>query len=163
VFGPSTAFLVWDEITEATSYTLQGRRVGSSPKTVHLTNPDFYISSLLAGSDYQWRVRANCGAESSDYTEIQSFSTPALRAEADLRWSVWPVPADDQLNLSWRGEAREDLRVSLFSADGRQLQDHLIPASGTINLHVSELPAGLYGIRLSGPKGTLLSRTVVIQ
>ncbi|MEM9847597.1 MAG: fibronectin type III domain-containing protein [Bacteroidota bacterium] len=69
------ATLAWDAVIGATSYTAQLRPVGAT----NWSQQNIFTTSILAsplkkGTTYEWRVRANCDAQSSDFSAIQNFT-----------------------------------------------------------------------------------------
>ncbi len=152
VTSPSTVQVGWDAVPGATSLELQGRRVGSGGvKTLVLPGDAVgkLIGGLVPGSDYQWRVRALCGAEASAYTAVQGFATPVAR-EGDIRVNVWPNPASDVLRAVVRGPGGVRVPVQLLAADGRTVRTAVTDDAGRVDLPVADLAAGLYHLRVGG-------------
>lgn len=74
---------------------------------------------------------------------------PSPAAELEL----FPVPADEQLNVRFQLETAGDVRLEMYSQDGRLIQARVYPGqpAGAFaeQLPVQELPAGVYLLRLS--------------
>ncbi len=72
----SSAKIIWDNIPDATKYQVQYRPTGTIAwYSVNATTNSKTISSLLSGISYDYRVKTICGALSSPYTPILTFTT----------------------------------------------------------------------------------------
>ncbi|MTB50609.1 reprolysin-like metallopeptidase [Lewinella sp. W8] len=68
---------------------------------------------------------------------------------ASLR--VFPNPVNDQLNVRWDTEEARTLSVILFDLNGRALSVQRIPSqTGTATVDTSQLPGGVYLLRVDG-------------
>jgi agmatine/peptidylarginine deiminase len=74
----NSARLNWTQVPSATSYTIEGGVVGGGTTTLTVNAPaDFrQINNILQpGSTYEWRIRANCDGESSEFSLPVQFTT----------------------------------------------------------------------------------------
>jgi N-acetyl-anhydromuramyl-L-alanine amidase AmpD len=72
----STATLNWNSVSSAVSYTLEYKPSSSSTWTSQTVSTTLHnLSGLSASTNYDWRVRTNCGSGSSAYTATQTFTT----------------------------------------------------------------------------------------
>lgn len=70
--------LNWNQVPAAISYTISGGVVGGGTTTLSVDAPaDFkeVNNNLQAGSTYEWKIRANCSEESSNYSQTVQFTT----------------------------------------------------------------------------------------
>ena len=70
--------------------------------------------------------------------------------------SIFPNPADDQLQVAYEGDGGERLQVRLVSMDGRvvsQVEREAISGRQIVNVDVNQLPAGLYLVHVQTPMG----------
>ena len=75
----SSATLNWSAVTNATSYVVQTRVLGSSTWTENsVTTLSKDVASLIAGTSYEWQVSAVCPYGNSLFSAVQSFSTLTL-------------------------------------------------------------------------------------
>jgi subtilisin family serine protease len=65
----------WDEMSKATSYDLQIREQGYEWSTYNTASNNYNYTGAKAETTYEFRVRANNDAGSSDYTIIQNVTT----------------------------------------------------------------------------------------
>jgi hypothetical protein len=78
--------------------------------------------------------------------------------------SVFPVPASEQLNVSFGVEGVQDIELSLLDLAGRAVLTYTErEVRGQMNavLDVSFLPSGIYFLRASGEKGTLMRKVTL--
>ncbi len=116
-----SVLLDWSDVPGATSYTIRYRQVGSSTwTTINNINPSNYtLNGLLACTEYEFQVAANCGTSTSlfsasvllttnngnncgtpsNLTFAQSNTTPT---EGNLSWNT--VPGATDYALQWRVE-----------------------------------------------------------
>ena len=76
---------------------------------------------------------------------------------------LWPMPANDILNISYSSENVNSLStLTVFNASGRLVLRKDIQSSivGTV-LHVSDLPSGIYLLKLATGKETLMKKFIV--
>ncbi|HKR05728.1 MAG TPA: fibronectin type III domain-containing protein, partial [Bacteroidia bacterium] len=74
----SSAQLDWSSIAGAISYNVQYRIAGSSTwTTVNVGSDPLNISSLSPASDYEWQVQTVCSTDSSTFSSLSNFTTPA--------------------------------------------------------------------------------------
>jgi hypothetical protein len=163
VLGPTTAQVSWNPVSGADQIILQGRRAtGGGARQIVLPGSASgrLLNGLLAGTTYQWRLQAVCGAVSSPFTAIQNFSTPASRQD-DVRMDTWPNPTSDVLYVQLRGANNDQVPLMLYSADGRVVQEIFSDASGAATFNLGHLAAGLYLMRAGGDYNAV--RSVVLE
>ncbi len=100
----SSATLTWNKVSGATSYLLQFKRAAQNPWSLDIAVSDtsFLVTGLAASTNCQFRVRALCGANYSNYTSA-NFNTVVgcgapqditvsgiTTTEATLRWTAIP-------------------------------------------------------------------------
>lgn len=73
--------------------------------------------------------------------------------------AVWPVPAQEQLHLSFDATARPQ-RVQLLDATGRVVRTQVV-TQPHLTLEVRQLPAGVYLLRVEYATGPVTRRVVV--
>jgi hypothetical protein len=122
----------------------------------------FYASGMASNFD---------GGPSGDhvYNVNQGFSRQfgvsidPILSIADL--AAFPSPATDQLIVEFNSESRGALDLRLLDMQGRttySFQDDLNPGPFTQSINVSELPAGIYTMRVH-LDGQVESKKVIIQ
>ncbi len=80
---------------------------------------------------------------------------------------LFPNPANPSSLLTYILSDNSDVRISLYSADGRCVQKVFEGTQGAgshqQNINTSELTAGIYLLKLSSPSGQIVKRLVVLQ
>ncbi|HKK38568.1 MAG TPA: agmatine deiminase family protein [Cryomorphaceae bacterium] len=74
----NSARLNWTPVPSATSYTISGGILGGGTTTIEVAAPaDFrQVNNILQpGSTYEWKIKANCGVESSVFSPAVQFTT----------------------------------------------------------------------------------------
>lgn len=156
-----------------------------TPVVPSITEDNGTLTSTDANT-YQWYLNGNLipGAisktyvytESGDYTvETTDFndceatsepisiiftSTHEIIGATDL--SIYPIPAQFQLNLDihfWESSA---LNIRLLSIDGKQLYEQQLSKGKRFShqIDISHLPAGLYIAELSNSKGKMYQKLI---
>lgn len=99
-----------------------------------------------------------CISESDPYEVI----AVGLRDVAAGKFTVWPVPASDLLNVSFPDDM-EGAVLEMMAADGRLVlrKDATSTGSGILTLDISALAAGTYVLRLQGTQSVQVARVVV--
>jgi len=73
----SSAVISWGAVSGALSYDVQYRVAGGSWAQGNVTGTSANFTGLLAGTTYEWAVRANCSGVSSAFSGTVSFTTTA--------------------------------------------------------------------------------------
>ncbi len=97
-------------------------------------------------------LRPNFQAEMSTSTqeELLAKNTPL---------TVFPVPFKDELNILLEYMAETEVNIQIFDMAGKQWTDFTTSHQQLINQNLSELPNGLYLLRL---KSSLYQRSVKV-
>ena len=85
----SSATLSWSAVG-VTNYTLQWKPVPSGTWTTvtGLATNTYSLTGLTASTAYEFRVLSVCGATSSAYSTVQTFTTPAPCPDAMEQFNV---------------------------------------------------------------------------
>jgi GEVED domain/Fibronectin type III domain/Secretion system C-terminal sorting domain len=76
----------WDPVVGALNYGVQLRWFAgntawsTTAQDIAVSNSPYTLAGLMQGGNYQWRVRANCGNGTSNYT-VGTFSTPCVQPQ----------------------------------------------------------------------------------
>jgi hypothetical protein len=74
----SGATVSWNSVTNAVNYTLRYRDVGNPNwTTVTVSNTTHTLTGLIASTNYEWQVQANCSGNNSGFTASTNFTTLA--------------------------------------------------------------------------------------
>lgn len=111
------------------------------------------LSNLLPGQ-YAVTVTDANGCTVVNTAITVSNTVAATEPENDLSWSLYPNPASTEVYLKVNDAIQGDLRLDIFDATGRWLQQQEIQVSGTepARIALDGLPDGLLMFRLTGEK-----------
>lgn len=150
----SSATVSWTAVSGAASYDVDYKLNSSGSWTnaaTGTTGTSVNLSGLTASSLYDWRVRANCGANgSSGYSQAQ-FTTAAA--------SVCPGLYDVSTNGTRSGAAtipfNTDIKGLVNPSNDNDYYRFVITTGGTITMTLTTLPAN-YHLRLLNSSGSTL-------
>lgn len=132
---------------------------------VDFTNCNESFSRYNGGHVLDLDCDGNPGAEASAPTAARKERPAKSAPTAPAALTVYPNPADQELNLSLPAALGEQLTaLSLHDLSGRTVLSRSARGGQlTQRLDVGQLPDGMYLLRLSGADGPLASRKVVVR
>jgi hypothetical protein len=94
------------------------------------------------------------------YYETYNPSSVGNQPELNAEVSLYPVPVQEQLNVTFKREDDAPMNWQIRAADGRVLQQGETGAqsSGHIRVSLLGMPAGLYLFALQGAEGSMIRR-----
>ncbi len=147
----SSATVSWGAVSGAVSYDVDFKLASSGTwinSITGTTSTSRSISGLTASSLYDWRVRTNCSASSSAYTQAQ-FTTAAV--------STCPGIYDVSTNGSASGAAlipfNTDIKGLINPSGDNDYYRFVITTGGTATVTLTTLPAD-YDLRIYKSNGT---------
>jgi hypothetical protein len=148
-----SAKVTWTVVSNATSYDIQYRKVGSAIwKLKNVVDPKKQLSNLNPNKTYEYQVRANClNGFSSDWSPLKTFTTLPLRiAEEELQlisFRVHPNPTAGILNIEFETSIEEMVTLSIFDLSGKLIiRSEQLPAIDyqTTFFDLTRLTPGIY-------------------
>ncbi|PHI18484.1 hypothetical protein CEQ90_17875, partial [Lewinellaceae bacterium SD302] len=93
---------------------------------------------------------------------IQETPSSSDEYRANSKWKIFPNPVNGnfQLNTSTNSQSTALDRVQLFGLNGRLLKNWSSPGLST-QFDVSDLPPGVYSVRITDKKGSQLNKIVI--
>ena len=163
VLSNRTAFLTWDAVPSATSYSVQIRFKGQT-RWIITTEVLWNKASIFGPSNrnYEFRVRTNCGDESSAFSDVFTYSTildfsnsassrNAANFVSDITIAddiaktiqLTPNPVRDALSLQY--SATSKATITIYHTSGQLIKQTTITKDNSLHpINVSDLEAGLY-------------------
>lgn len=90
-------------------------------------------------------------------------STPSL-IEKTGNINIYPNPSADWVNISFEKELQEDYTVQLISAVGKTINQSIVQkGSSIINFSVSNIPAGIYYLKIESDTGEFKTTKLIIR
>jgi hypothetical protein len=116
------------------------------------------FKGLNAEQLYNWRVRANCDADSSNYTEgdFTTSSGAGIQMNYALQAQLYPDPAADKVFLKFNSRTAQRVEIRLVSATGAAVFGSRFDATSGENiseLNVETLANGTYILQLRTQEG----------
>ncbi len=163
--APSSAILSWNSAPNAESYLLMLRPAGDTSFIFLATNDtSFAITNLDTCTVYEFAVEAVCpGGGHSPLSSLFTFSTAcpsglAERLEGIEGVDVAPNPFGSYIDVRLQVSRPMEMTFALLAADGRRVyEERTWLPSGALTRRLSgwsDLPAGVYFLRLETRQGT---------
>ena len=153
----TTATITWSSVSGASNYDVDFKQVSSGTWDVGATattSTSLVLAGLTEGTDYDWRVRANCASGTGNYSQAQ-FTTTASPSNC-------PGTLDVSANGTPGGAATIPFNTNVFGLiNPKGDNDYYrfdITTGGTIALSLSNLPTD-YQLALVSGNTTLQSST----
>ena len=176
----TSATLSWSSVG-ATSYTLQWKPSASSTWTTvtGLTGNTYNLTGLTQTTSYDFRVLSICGASSSAYSGIHTFTTPTpcpdalepnnslaaaaaitlpaninalIATSSDVDHYSFTLPSTANINISLSGLVA-DFDVRLLNSAGTQLAISQNGGNASEFISFTSAPAGAYYVHVFGYGG----------
>jgi hypothetical protein len=156
--------VTWTDNAGAEAWNVQYRVMNGSWTTETANATSYQITGLTGNTTYEIRVQADCGENTSEWSNMLTVTTTNTGIEDFLANSVslYPNPAKEVVNVQCTmHNALLDGELHLFDVYGKLLQ--IIPmASETTTINVSGLANGIYFVRVATEEG-VVTKTFVKQ
>lgn len=178
IFPPDSALGVsinpvfeWSSVPNATSYTLQVSTSATFTtqsmvyNTSGITSTSQQVTGLNPNAFYYWRVRTANGNEPGFYSPKFVFNT-LLTGIDDLELpfqitQLFPNPTHDQLHLRLESNVQGQLQMRLKDTQGKTMLTRQLDLNQKQHqIHLSNIPQGVYLMELSSPYGTINRKIV---
>jgi hypothetical protein len=118
------------------------------------------------GTKTVWaRVTDNLGCKGADTIRISFVNNPGImELNKPGITSIYPNPTTGQLTLQHSGDQPKNLKVSVYTPDGRCIREELLHSSpsGVFLLDLSDLPDALYLVRVfNDDSGLSLTQKII--
>jgi hypothetical protein len=158
------AKLNWEPMPEATKYKVQYRSVGGSWISVNSKTYNLKLTSLMANTTYEWRVKTICSNNpsiQSEYSAIQQFTTQNStnlsfdfsRTDKQENFHIYPNPANKTVCLHLKNIEDANVQVSIHDLTGKEIKRaEFVCYNKLLNeqLDISALLPGSYIIKITG-------------
>jgi len=163
------AALSWNGSDEAISYTIQIKlpfSFNEAEKTV-FTNSSL-IRPLTPNTNYEWRVRANCAADTSVWSIPSTFRTSSSinniainstnSSTDNVRLELYPVPVSQSFTVK---SNQPMLQIWITDVAGKILhQQQLGTFPYSIELNAVHFPSGYYFIKVQTDKSSTTKQLI---
>ena len=110
-------------------------------------------------SVYNYALSAN---EVAQISGALANGISGVASDSNSGLSLWPMPANDVLNISFTAENSNSLSsLTVYNASGRLVLSRDITSTAATELRVSDLPSGIYLLKLTTGKATMMKKFIV--
>lgn len=121
----------------------------------------FTIGQPVTGLVMHTSVKVTQGFQQNYLVEPDAITEWAKK---NLEIEIFPVPANDQLTVSIKGNLHEDLFLVLFDIQGNQLDKIPYPNSGqSIQLDLTEHKSGIYLLKIKRNNGEPMASYKIVK
>jgi hypothetical protein len=158
----------WNAVTGATSYDFQLATDANFTNIVTdqtVTQTAYTLTSPLnVNTTYYWRVTAfnNCGGTTPAAWSFTTWPVNAVHELNDQNINISPNPTTGAVNVEFSKPILEDMDATLFSVNGILLRNQRMQmGSSSTKFDMSDLPSGVYLLRLRSGSGILTKKIVL--
>ena len=100
------AILAWNGVNGSDSYTVQARQTGAQEwlEAIGFTETSIRFFDLSPCTEYEFRVRTQCGSDVSEFTEPFRFTTEGCQPSCPSPTNVSVSTDGQQATISWTGD-----------------------------------------------------------
>jgi len=168
------AQLDWDDVPGATRYQLSGRRAGTTNFRFIITlSSNRLVGALTPGTTYEYKIRAACPGDTSDFSPIGSFTTLVAKTGEGIadatglnNLSLSPNPAIDFVMVQVGAAQDGPAVLTITDLAGRtvlSLEVEMVAGQNTVTLQTGNLQNGLYFVEMRQAAHSAVSRLEVIR
>ncbi|MBK6730220.1 MAG: T9SS type A sorting domain-containing protein [Bacteroidetes bacterium] len=161
----TTAKIYWTADEDAALYHLQYRVEGTTTwHKKYCYSSSKLIIALLPSTTYQYKIRAKCGGEWTDFSAINTFTTLELRKGETLAENslvVFPNPGDGLFAGNFMN-TDESYRIEITNINGTKVFNGIF--SGEIfQIDLRGYSSGLYYLQLITDDGSIITQPIIVN
>ncbi|MFC2129955.1 aryl-sulfate sulfotransferase [Bacteroidota bacterium] len=166
-------FVKWRRLAGASKYSLQISQVSDFQEndidSIIESDTVFHYSDLSNSTQYYWRVRAMNDKDTSDWSDVYSFTTnnntDVKENEQFHSITILPNPIESRGVLSLMLTCRSDVKMSIINLSGIMVKEleyeSLNVGVNLIDLEVADLVNGIYILKVSTQDGFYISKLTI--
>ena len=155
--------IIWTDNAGASQWNLQYRPLNGDWTTVVVTGyPEYHITGLVNGEDYEVRVQAVCdGNVVSEWsaTLIATATNSGLDSWLDGSVNLYPNPANEVINVECTINNVQVTNMEVYDVYGKLINTVIVNENPT-RINVSNLANGMYFVRVTTEEGMVTKRFV---
>lgn len=177
-FSPTTSSVTYVSSTIATinwtptpgdvKYKIKYKPVGGSwTTTPTFTPPTYTLTGLIPGHDYLFKIKTKCSGGWAPWSPLFTMTMPPFAPDVNSRLTnkeisinVYPNPVVDELSIDL--DASTTNRISIYNTNGKAVRT-IDAINSTTRINVSDLPAGIYLIKISTSTKEIITKKFVKQ
>jgi hypothetical protein len=174
---PVKPLLKWSQIKGSTGYKIEYSKnsdftdsyVAYKPATDVETAPFYNVFQTLEDdTEYFWRIRATTAIDTSDYSQVYSFTTLGATGINDYfdnaSVTLYPNPATESTTLQMVVNKPSEAVWSITDLTGKAIQSGVMKlntGSNTLNFNLKGIAKGIYLLNLNGEEGSYSTKLMV--
>lgn len=158
----NSAKISWTTEPAATKYQIQYRPLGAGVwQKKNVTGVSKTLTGLTANTTYQYKVKSICGAENSDFSAIQTFTTLPLKSgeENHIQCIIYPNPNNGNFEIEIAAAEFEKNELNIFNIQGQIIYNSEL--NNGVNSIKLIIPVGLYYVQISNPNQIIVKQLVI--
>ena len=172
--GGKKANLSWSAVSGADNYDVEVYTgAGALHASGTVSGTSVQVSGLSRNAPYTWRVRANCGGTSSDWTD-DAFNARQVNIDTkDI--TLVPNPVTDLVNVYWEFASKEAAiielnlvkttnasHIDIYDFNGKMILRQAVDSGKTnASINTEVLQSGVFMVKVVGENGEIVSSTFV--
>ncbi|OZV67110.1 S8 family serine peptidase [Winogradskyella aurantia] len=164
-----TTFLPWKlDFSAASGFSaIRGDNFVDNIERIDIDTPTAGTYTLTVTHKGQLQGDDPFSPRAQDFSLVVTGSAVSLSANEAVfdNFALWPNPADSVLNINFKSNDSEDIKMVLFNIDGRKVLEKQVSPMTTLiteQLDVANLDSGLYILNLTQGNKTE-SKKVIIE
>lgn len=168
----TTAKLSWENRDCTNAYEVWYRLYETSVfSKLTVNGKSVTVTGLQSGSEYEWKVRSNCGnGNYSQFSSIQYFRTKsakegvALSSQVDFEASLYPNPNSGNFSINLNAVQDGIASITILDGTGRIVGEktmNVIEGNNLFDYNDSGLAQGIYFVRVTIGQQAKLIRVAV--
>ena len=151
----TSAKISWTAVAGATKYQIQYRQVGGGAwSKANSMGTSKNIPGLTAATTYQYKVKTICGASSSAFSPIQTFTTLTMKGEAPIaneaeehvtQLGIYPNPSNGDFQFVMEHVHQDDIMIQVYDLTGKLIFEKEIVVEDMDVIENISLPDGFSG------------------
>ncbi|MBC7555037.1 MAG: T9SS type A sorting domain-containing protein [Taibaiella sp.] len=143
---------------------------GSWYNVMQFTNTYNSQEQLTSMMGISWNTAGFWQYRSGDPMAMYHYGTYFPAAVADVNTAngvvnIFPVPAQNTINISLNWNEAQAFSVAIFDINGRTVQQWNVPTTSqyTTTINAENIPAGNYIVKIGGAKGQVTKQIVIVH
>jgi hypothetical protein len=124
---------------------------------VHST-PD---GGVIATGKYSGNNNGILILKTNNQGEYSSVGLDVILNDLSNKLKAFPNPVISQLNIDMSGMEFDNLKIEIYSSEGRLIKERSFQKQELVKLEMSGIPSGLYNLRMIVDNESILNKKIV--
>ena len=158
----TSAKIHWDAVAGATKYQISYRPIAGGPwlKKNAVTTVKT-LNDLIPNTNYQYKIKTVCGAETGPFSSLFNFTTLPLKAgEFNSEIVIYPNPSNDEITVLSPQSSVGNTSIIITDISGKIIYQNELIVEVTI-IDVSDYAAGIYFMKLMVDENIITKKIII--